>query len=145
MKDPVYANYGRDRKGRILAGQMNSQALYIAKRIVTTESTRISNYAIHQSSLKFFNPGDLLKVWISALDTQERDSHRDAHFRYKDGIPVDQMYEVGGESMAMPGAGTIPENNINCRCLSIDIPKPGAESIADIDSLGLGVAGASAF
>ena len=38
-----------------LVTKMNQQALIYASRVVLTETTRISNYAIHQSSLTFFN------------------------------------------------------------------------------------------
>ena len=138
MQDPTFASMGIDEKSRILVTKMNQQALIYASRVVLTETTRISNYAIHQSSLTFFNKEDLVKIWISALDGNERDAHREAHSRYVEGIPVEQDYDVGGELLARPGAGSIAANNVNCRCLSIDMPKPGAESIADIDDIGLG-------
>jgi HK97 family phage portal protein len=60
------------------------------------------------------------KSWITSNDDVVRPSHREAGSKYADGIPIDQPFEVGGESLMYPGdpAGSAG-NIINCRCLQI--------------------------
>lgn len=54
------------------------------------------------------------KIWVAVMDQNTRDSHA-----MTDGqeVPIDQPFDVGGESLDYPGdpAGSA-ENTINCRC-----------------------------
>ena len=53
------------------------------------------------------------RVWVSTKDERTRDQHISADGREAD---KDGMFDVGGEKLAGPGLGSLPENNINCRC-----------------------------
>lgn len=61
-----------------------------------------------------------LKTWLTAGDENVRDSHRDAGYRYAEGIALNLPFEVGGEMLMYPGdpAGSAA-NIIMCRCVSI--------------------------
>jgi len=60
------------------------------------------------------------KSWVTSGDSNVRDSHREAGYRYAEGIALDTPFEVSGEMLMYPGdpAGSAG-NIINCRCLSI--------------------------
>lgn len=58
------------------------------------------------------------KVWVSAEDERTRETHTQADARYHaDPIPMDQSFQVGADSMTAPGLGSLPEENIQCRCV----------------------------
>ena len=62
------------------------------------------------------------KAWLAALDGRTRPTHVDAHFRYRENpIALEAMFEVGQDTMAHPGGGRLPEENIFCRCTPIAI------------------------
>ena len=116
MQDPEFASLGNEQQARILLQKSKSQSMIYAKRLAKTEATRISNLAIQQSALTFYNKNDMNKVWISARDGRERDSHMEA--------------------------GTNPifgaKETVNCRCVTMPIPNPDAQTIADVEGLGFG-------
>ena len=82
--------------------------------IDTTEATILNNMAdleaVKQSGAK------LLKVWVTQQDTAVRDTHTDAEDKYAHGIPLDEDFEIGEDSMQAPGEGDDPANVCNCRC-----------------------------
>jgi hypothetical protein len=58
----------------------------------------------------------VVKSWSTILDDRTRSSHVRADGQQ---VPIDQQYNVGGESLLAPRLGAIPANNINCRCASV--------------------------
>jgi hypothetical protein len=100
----------------VLRDKFASWDKYRAPLIARTETTAGSNFAdleaVHQAGLE----GRVLKTWISSRDEATRATHLDAEGRYGEGIPVDEEFEVGADSMDAPGCGSEPEENINCRC-----------------------------
>jgi hypothetical protein len=58
----------------------------------------------------------VLKTWITAGDENVRPTHVEAGAQYADGIPIDEMFQVGDDQMDAPGNGSDPAEVINCRC-----------------------------
>jgi HK97 family phage portal protein len=88
---------------------------YRAPLIARTETISSLNHseilAIEQAGIE----KDVLKHWLSARDEAVRATHREAEARYGKGIPIQDNFSVGGDSMNSPGNGTSAEENINCR------------------------------
>jgi len=89
---------------------------YRAPLIARTETISAINFADVDSLEQTGMDKVLNKFWLSARDGACRDTHAEADKRYSGGIPVDEMFEVGGDSMIAPGNGSDPSENINCRC-----------------------------
>lgn len=58
-------------------------------------------------------------VWLSQRDQKVRPAHILADGQIRE----NGSFRVGGEFLPYPGAGQIPENNINCRCFVMLRPK----------------------
>lgn len=94
---------------------------YRADRIARTETIAASNLG---GRLGAKSTGlTLEKEWISTLDDRTRDG-ADGGFDHliMDGqfTPVDEPWDVSGESLMFPGdstLGALPGNTINCRCV----------------------------
>ena len=56
----------------------------------------------------------VLKTWITAGDENVRPTHVEAGAQYTDGIPIDEMFQVGNDEMDAPGNGSDPAETINC-------------------------------
>lgn len=99
---------------------------YQAERIVRTEMVGVANLANQQRHMQIGAdvPG-LRKYWLTAGDGRVRDSHVVAGRRYAPGgsvgpIPLEEDYEVGGFSAAMPHDPRLPaRERVNCRCVSV--------------------------
>jgi HK97 family phage portal protein len=62
--------------------------------------------------------GVKLKSWLTARDKNVREEHRAAEKKYAQGIPTEQAFVVGGESLMYPGDPSGSAAMIaNCRCL----------------------------
>lgn len=65
------------------------------------------------------------KSWLSAYDDETRDSHKEAHDRYRGNpIPLDEDFQVGNSSGPCPGSvegNDSAAQNINCRCCVLPI------------------------
>lgn len=93
---------------------------YQLERIARTEIVGASN----QGALESYNQAGVEKKgWLAAIDERTRETHIEADRRYGEGIPIDDNFEVGGDTMLAPGQGTEPAENINCRCCLIGIIK----------------------
>ena len=57
-----------------------------------------------------------MKTWLTAGDEHVRPSHVQAGQQYADGIPIDDLFQVGDDEMDAPGNGSDPAEAINCRC-----------------------------
>lgn len=85
-----------------------------ALRIARTETTFAMNQAAQISGE--VSGVVMEKVWITAIDGRERDSHRNAS---GEAVPLNGFFNVGGEKMAFPGDklnGASAGNLVNCRC-----------------------------
>ncbi len=56
----------------------------------------------------------LVKIWLA--EPTARDTHAQAGEDYADGIPLEDDFKVGADTMQAPGNGDLPEENCNCRC-----------------------------
>lgn len=78
------------------------------------------------------------KGWLTARDNQVRNDHKQAGIDYADGIPIDQPFQVGTETLRYPGdpAGSAAQI-ANCRCMMIARALAGGKSmdLADYDTV----------
>ena len=99
-----------------LREKFDSYDKYRAPLIARTEVVAANNMAdvlaIRQAGIE----DKLLKTWITAGDEAVRPTHAEAGERYAYGIPIDEMFQVGGDEMDVPGNGSDPGENISCRC-----------------------------
>tara|TARA_Y100000114_G_scaffold89695_1_gene83278 strand:+ start:3922 stop:4761 length:840 start_codon:yes stop_codon:yes gene_type:complete len=139
MSDPEFMTLGAIEKGRILRNQFNRYSQFQAERLVRTEATAAANFATSKAATTIF-PGDQLqKEWIASFDDRVRDTHSEAGA--SDPVMSNQPFIVGGQQMMFPGdpAGGA-EECINCRCSVAYLPIQGAQTIDEIQNIGLGVA-----
>ncbi len=60
------------------------------------------------------------KGWVTAGDSDVREAHVTAGYRYAEGIAVDLPFQVAGELLMYPGDPSGSAGNIiNCRCVSV--------------------------
>lgn len=82
-------------------------------RIIDTEAHRDYNTGVYDAAKKSGKP--VRKRWYTMLDDRVRDSHQ-----YLEGMEVgidDLFYTDDGDAAMYPGGFTLPENNVNCRCV----------------------------
>ncbi len=95
---------------------------YRGETIARTESINALRSGQHEAVNQAIDDGevdqrDVLKAWDDAGDSDTRDDHRKAGRDYRDGIPFDQPFIVGGARLQFPGDPSGPaEQIINCRC-----------------------------
>jgi phage portal protein BeeE len=103
--------------GDTLREKFDSWDKYRAPLIARTETLAASNWAdlegVKQSGLD----EELNKFWLSARDGACRPTHLAADLKYRKGISIDREFDVGQDNMMVPGGGSKPEENINCRCV----------------------------
>ena len=95
-----------------IADSWKDYGRWSAERIARTEVIAASNYGsmvgAKSTGLK------LRKVWLTALDGRERQSHAEANNQI---VGIDTSFTVGGEQLMFPGdKNGSGENVINCRC-----------------------------
>lgn len=126
LSDPEFMGLGIQEKARILNNKFQQISRWQAKRIVRTETTTISNYAIDRSATAMFPKEQLRKKWITSVDGNERLWHNIMHLKEVDYNEkfmvvhprgVDYMH-TAGESSASAA------NRVNCRCVVVQVPKP---------------------
>jgi len=109
--------------GDTLREKFDSWDKYRAPLIARTEVMAASNWAdlegVKQSGLD----EELNKFWLSARDGACRPTHLEADRQYRKGIPINEEFEVGQDHMMVPGNGTDPGENINCRCVVAYVEK----------------------
>ena len=104
---------------RILRSQVKGLTEWRAKTIVRTEATNAANYATMKTAQDMYGEDNLTKTWNTSF-ANSRDTHIRAHNQKKD---FKEKFVVGGEYLMHPGSGSLPENNINCKCSSLPLPK----------------------
>ena len=90
----------------------SSQTDYGARRIARTETTDAINKA---QLIAADTSGKVdVKVWLSAMDEETRDTHAEANMQE---VPLTGRFEVGGYGCDYPGDPSLPvEELVNCRC-----------------------------
>ena len=93
--------------------QMEAESEEGVMRIIDTEAHRDYNTGAFDAAKK--SGKQVMKHWNTMLDDRVRDTHQ-----YLEGMEVgidDLFYTFDGDSALFPGGFTLPQNNINCRCL----------------------------
>ena len=86
-----------------------------ASMIARTETAASVNFG---TVLTYHDEGVQKKEWLATMDDRTRDDHADADGQV---VGVDDDFQVGGDSMLMPGGGDDPRENINCRCTVLPV------------------------
>lgn len=95
----------------------SKSGLYNAYRIARTEGHRIQQTATHDAQKAAKAKGaDVVKQWDSTLDGRTRPTHRKLDGQIRE---VDEPFEVNGLKAMKPGDFGRPEEDINCRCVSL--------------------------
>lgn len=88
-----------------------------AVRIARTETHRVKNVGTQKSAEQGQKAGiKQMKEWVCMNDSRARKSHRRLDGKK---IPIDEYFRVGSDKMLVPGDGSYPEENINCRCVAV--------------------------
>ena len=114
---PVAGETWRDRVKNYVE---NGGTLYDIIRIAETDATRIYNQGALDAAKAIDAEDTAYKRWCTMLDDRVRDTHD-----YLEGmvVPVnDDFYTFDGDHAPAPGMFSLPENNINCRCVIEVIP-----------------------
>ena len=99
----------RDRAEEYLSDGTESEML----RLIDTESVRDYNTGVVDAGITSGKP--VRKRWNTMMDDRVRDTHD-----YLEGMTVDvndRFYTYDGDSALAPGGFTLPQNNVNCRCI----------------------------
>lgn len=95
----------------------SKSGLYNAYRIARTEGHRIQQAATYDAQKAAKARGaDVVKQWDSTLDGRTRPTHRKLDGQIRE---VDEPFEMDGKKAMMPGDFGRPEEDINCRCVSL--------------------------
>lgn len=95
--------------------------LYKAQRIARTEGHRVQEESRYEAQKQAKNKGaDIVKQWDSTLDSRTRESHRKLDGQIKE---LDEPFEIDGHKAMYPGKFGRPEEDINCRCVSLQRAK----------------------
>ena len=109
---PVAGETWRD---RVMGYFDSGGTLYDIRRIAETDATRIYNQGAVDAVVANGLQDSTLKRWRTMGDDRVRDTHD-----YIEGMEVpfgSRFYTYDGDSADYPGGFTLPENNINCRCI----------------------------
>ena len=91
-----------------IEGYFEGNARVRATMTARTETIAASNRGAQD---RYQKEGIEKKEWLSAPDA--RPSHLEANGQI---VGIDEDFRVGDDSMPGPGQGSLPEENINCRC-----------------------------
>lgn len=112
----VYAAVaGETWRERVMGYYESGGNLYDIQRIAETDATRIYNQGALDAVVANDATTRANKRWQTMLDDRVRDTHS-----YLEGmeVPYNQpFYTYDGDSAMAPGMFSMPENNINCRCV----------------------------
>ena len=106
---------GETWRERVMGYYESGGTLYDIQRIAETDATRIYNEGALDAVKANGDGTGISKRWATMLDDRVRDTHN-----YLEGmvVPYDaEFYTYDGDHAAAPGMFTLPENNINCRCV----------------------------
>jgi hypothetical protein len=112
----VYAEIaGKTWRDRVIGYYESGGSLYDIMRIAETDATRIYNQGAVDAVTANGLQGSTSKRWRTMQDDRVRDTHD-----YLEGMVVpfnERFYSYDGDSADYPGGFTLPENNVNCRCV----------------------------
>ena len=112
----VYAHVaGKTWKDRVLGYYDSGGTLYDIVRIAETDATRIYNQGALDAVVANDATTGTMKRWVTMMDDRVRDTHS-----YLEGMEVpygSRFFTYDGDSADAPGLFSLPENNINCRCV----------------------------
>lgn len=101
---------------RNISSQMNIRLSH-ARTIVLTEAHRIRESAAQDARFEAKQRGaNVLKQWDATMDGRTRKTHRKLDGQIRE---IDQPFEVDGKTAMQPGGFGLPEEDINCRCISL--------------------------
>lgn len=106
---------GETWRDRVLGYYDSGGTLYDITRIAETDATRIYNEGALDAVLASGNTEGINKKWITMRDDRVRDTHD-----YLEGMVVpygEEFWTYDGDHARAPGMFTMPQNNINCRCI----------------------------
>jgi hypothetical protein len=139
MSDPEFMTLGNTEKARILNNQFSNYSRYQSERLVRTEATAAANFATLESATTIFPGAQMMKEWIASFDDRTRSTHAEAGA--SDPVPYNDPFMVGGSFMMYPGDPSGPAAEVvNCRCSIAPFPKEGAQTVGEINDIGIGVA-----
>ena len=93
----------------------NGGSMYDIQRIAETDATRIYNQGALDAVKANGSGIGVNKRWVTMNDDRVRDTHS-----YLEGMEIpynDRFFTYDGDSALAPGMFSLPENNINCRCI----------------------------
>lgn len=108
----VQAGETIDQLSKRVRSVFSAASKFRAQMIARTETISAAN----RGSLEAATASDEIaeKGWLHSQDSDVR-SEPYNHF-VNEVVPLDDMFRATGEPMPHPGGGSIPANNINCRC-----------------------------
>lgn len=118
-RSPEFQALNEREASRILRSQVKGLSEWRARAITRTEATNAANYATMKTAQDMYGAENLVKTWNTSF-SNSRDTHIAAHNQKK---MFSENFTVGGEYLMHPGSGSLPENNINCKCSALPLPK----------------------
>lgn len=116
MDSAVFAMVaGETWRDRVMGYYESGGTLYDIQRIAETDATRIYNQGAVDAVRANGAENSVQKRWRTMGDERVRDTHA-----YLEGmtVPFDsRFYTYDNDSAEYPGGFSLPENNINCRCV----------------------------
>lgn len=106
---------GQTWRERVWGYYESGGSLYDITRIAETDATRIYNQGAVDAVVANGATAGTMKRWRTMNDDRVRDTHD-----YLEGmvVPFDSdFWTYDGDHAEYPGGFTLPENNVNCRCV----------------------------
>jgi len=102
--------------GKTLREKFESYDKYRAMTIAQTEVNSACSFSELDAMQQKGLDSKLMKFWINEYNA--RDTHIQAGKDYNENnaITLDEDFNIGADIMQAPGMGTLPEENISCRC-----------------------------
>jgi hypothetical protein len=92
-----------------------------AIRIARTEGHRVqSESRLDSMRVAKDNGADIVKIWDATLDSKTRPDHQAADQQVRE---IGEPFEVGGYLADAPGKTGIASEDVNCRCIVLEMPR----------------------
>ena len=103
-------------------------------RVARTEGHRINQEASFDAMHKAKEAGaDVVKKWDSTLDSRTRPHHSQLDGQIKE---LDEPFEVAGKQAMYPSGFGRPEEDINCRCVVLEVGRWELDEDEDFTKIG---------
>lgn len=104
-----------------LISNLSEATLKQAYTIARTEGRRVTSLAKVDAQTRAKELGaDIVKVWDSTLDGKTRTQHQELDGQVKE---IDEKFEYHGMKAKAPTLFGVPHMDINCRCISLTVPR----------------------